>query len=186
MFSSPIGRFIGVLLVESNISYTSVLCFFKVSLLFGCLLKLGHADDRVSCFFANNCRRVRLAERRDRRGRPRTCCLEHHPVQVGLSRAFPVPATLPTMSTTPSSEGCDEITLMICELSTAANSLLLLATRRLLKLHSLRSRPNRYHCSRVAGSVLDRYTCFQESPNPFRTFEFYPVEKLSKSVRISE
>lgn len=73
----------------------------------------------MPCFFANKCRRVRLAKRRDRRGRPRTCCLEYPPVQVDLSRAFPLAATLPTMSTTPASRKMgDEITLLVSKVFT--------------------------------------------------------------------
>lgn len=88
-----------------------------------CLSKLGHADHRVSFFFVNKCRRVRLAKRRDRRGRSRTCFLEYPSVQEGLSRACLLAATLPTVSTiSASGKMGDEITLLVFEVSTIRTS----------------------------------------------------------------
>lgn len=85
--------------------------FFLPLSFFACPTKLGcDSDDRVSCFFANKCRRVRLAKRRHRCGRPCTCCLEYPSVQVGFSWASPLATTVPTISV--SRKMGDEITFL--------------------------------------------------------------------------
>ena len=72
----------------------------------------------MSFFFVNKCRQVRLAKRRDRRGRSRTCFLEYPSAQGGLSRACLLAATLPTVSTISASDKMgDEITLLVFEVA---------------------------------------------------------------------